>query len=389
MTATLEESLDPPPPPCGQENGSRWNPERIREAIATTPAAVAFPELAARAGDILESWYQRFPLNVWSRFVRFADSGTGRKQQLPKVVKEFSESAPVLARLQAWVGDAARAGEPPVAIIDLCSGFGFLAMFASELLPAAAVEQIYLIDRGWPNRNVPGSKGGGISTAHIYDHGLWPIPLVTLQINVKNSRELRGLGHHVLQDPRPTIICGIHLCGTLSLRAIQLFNDGLRSGCGVIGLIMAPCCLPRRQHRDRRFCYEVGGHRFSAEELYDRKANVGLNAYVVYQKHLMACIEAPEKSQEEMSTLGGDGGAKSGANGDGHGEVVAEDKNVFFLARAPFRHAGDAAGADADFGRPVVVEGVRLEKGSQGYNVHLRNLGGRDLGESVDHVEPG
>lgn len=353
--AATEAAVVEPPPALTEKSCSRWTPARIRETIKTLPAAAVYPELVARAADILEGWYHRFPLNVWSRFVKFADSGTGRKQQLPKVLKEFNESAPVLARLMTWVDDAAQAGQPPVGIIDLCSGFGFLAMFASELLPREAVERIYLIDKVWPNRNVANSKGGGITTAHIYDHGEWPIPLLTLQIDVTNSREMRGLGLHIIRDPRPTIICGIHLCGTLSLRAIQLFNDGLSSGCGVSGLIVAPCCLPRKQHRDRKFSYEVGGHRFSAEELHDKSAtkDKGRTAYEVYQDHLLACIVAPEKSREAMASLGGERDAEH--------DKSAEDKNVFFIARAPYQHVGEAAGVNIDFGRPVVVEGMRLQ----------------------------
>lgn len=335
--------------------------------MASLPASAAYPELARRACDILEGWYHRFPLSVWSRFVKFADSGTGRKQQIPKVLKEFNESAPVLARLMEWVHEFEQAGAPPVAILDLCSGFGFLAMFAAELLPPAQVEKIYLIDKVWPNRNVPGSTGGGITTAHIYGHGEWPIPLLTLQIDVTRGREVRDLGRHILQDPCPTILCGIHLCGTLSLRAIQMFNDGLRSGCGVVGLILAPCCLPRKEHRSRKFCYQVGSYRFSAEDLYDRKGNDGRKAHEVYMRHLMQCIVSPEKSREEM-------GSKAEVNflpkvvdnASGDKDADAQhvqrytDKNVFFFAKAPFRHAGEAAGEGADFGLPVVVEGNHL-----------------------------
>jgi len=344
-------AVPPPPPPL--EASSRWTPDRIRVAMASIPAATAYPDLVRRAGDVLEKWYYRFPLNVWSRFVKFADSGTGRHKQLPKVVKEFNESAPILARLMEWTDQAERAGDPHCDIVDLCSGFGFLAMFASELLPVERVQNIYLVDRVWPNRNVPGSKGGGITTAHIYDHGEWPIPLLTLQVDVKKSREMRDLAKHIVRDPRPTIICGVHLCGTLSLRAIQLFNDGLSSGCGVTGLIFAPCCLPRKQHRDRKFVYEVGAHRFTAQELHDHKAKNGLNAYEVYQEHLLLCIDAPDKAREEMGALGGD-------DDERHRDQRNKDKNVFFFARAPYRHDGSTAGLGFDFGKPVVIDGLRL-----------------------------
>jgi len=173
--------------------------------------------------------------------------------------------------------------------------------------------------------------------------------LLTLQINAKSGRELRGLAHHVIRDPRPTFICGIHLCGTLALRAIQMFNDGVNSGCGVSGLILSPCCLPRRQHRERQFVYSVGGHKFSCEELHDKKANPGLTAYEVYQEHLMACIGTSQKKRETMASLGKE-----------DKDAAYQDKNVFFIAEAPYQHAGESAGVGTDIGAPVVVEGNHL-----------------------------
>merc|ERR1712107_806768 len=71
---------------------SWWTPPRIREAMEALPAVALYPDLAARAADILEGWYHRFPLRVWSRMVKFADSGTGQTHRLPKVLKEFNES---------------------------------------------------------------------------------------------------------------------------------------------------------------------------------------------------------------------------------------------------------------------------------------------------------
>ncbi|CAK0814804.1 unnamed protein product [Prorocentrum cordatum] len=211
-----------PPEALPQAPRSRWTPGRLRQLMQTIPAAALYPELVSRACDVLERWYERFSLKVWSRFVHFADSGVGRSHQLPKVVKEFNEVAPVLHRLMDWVARSAEAGEPPVAVVDLCSGFGFLSMFASELLPPSAVERIYLVDAAWPNQGLPkGTKHapGTQSVDHIYGNGAWPIPLVTLSIDVKKGSDMRGLARHVIRDPWPTIICGIHLCGTLSSRS--------------------------------------------------------------------------------------------------------------------------------------------------------------------------
>lgn len=356
--------VDTPPPPEVEDweahSVSRWTPARMRACIWTLPAATAYPELTARAADVLELWHARFSLKVWTRFAKVVDSGVGRTNCTPRVLKEFNESAPVLSRLLQWVDEAQRNGDPPVGIVDLCSGFGFLAMFASELLPKEAVERIYLVDKVWPNRNIKGSKGGGISTEHIYDFGAWRIPLVTLQVDITRSREVRDLALHVIRDPWPTLLCGIHLCGLLSLRAIQLFNDGVNAGCGVTGLILSPCCLPTKQQKDLKYAYECGGHRFTAAELHATRRGAGKreNAFQVYQRHLMECIQALDKSFE---CLGGENAMPE----EGDREHTSRDNNVFFYARAPFKHAGESAGVGVDFGRPVVVEGKKLSVDSR------------------------
>ncbi|CAK0814802.1 unnamed protein product [Prorocentrum cordatum] len=152
-----------PPEALPQAPRSRWTPGRLRQLMQTIPAAALYPELVSRACDVLERWYERFSLKVWSRFVHFADSGVGRSHQLPKVVKEFNEVAPVLHRLMDWVARSAEAGEPPVAVVDLCSGFGFLSMFASELLPPSAVERIYLVDAAFGgHQRMLGCRGGAL-----------------------------------------------------------------------------------------------------------------------------------------------------------------------------------------------------------------------------------
>ena len=42
--------------------------------------------------------------------------------------------------------------------------------------------------------------------------------------------------------PRPTALIGVHLCGRLSLRAVEAFS-AVR---GVRALVLSPCCLPKR-----------------------------------------------------------------------------------------------------------------------------------------------
>ena len=46
---------------------------------------------------------------------------------------------------------AGKAGKAEV--IDLCSGFGYMAMFLSEMLPSSKVSKITLVDKMWPRHN--------------------------------------------------------------------------------------------------------------------------------------------------------------------------------------------------------------------------------------------
>ena len=52
---------------------------------------------------------------------------------------------------------------------------------------------------------------------------------------------MRGLGKHLFRRcSGPVLILGVHLCGTLSLRAVDLFNQHPQARL----LILKPCCLP-------------------------------------------------------------------------------------------------------------------------------------------------
>merc|ERR1712232_962839 len=125
------------------------------------------------------------------------------------------------------------------------------------------------------------------------------------------------------------------------------------SKCGVTGLILAPCCLPRPQHMRRHFIYEVGGHRFSAEQL--RKENVGGGAYGAYCKHIFECVSAEEKTAETIPIH------RESDHGEG-----ANLQNLFVFARAPYEFA---AGGDLveGYGDPVVIEvdGIHPHKRSE------------------------
>merc|ERR1712025_1213078 len=64
------------------------------------------------------------------------------------------------------------------------------------------------------------------------------------QLDVLCGTFIEKLGEIVGQVGRPVAILGMHLCGQLSLRAIEAF-DQLDSAMVVV---LSPCCLPPKDH---------------------------------------------------------------------------------------------------------------------------------------------
>ena len=88
------------------------------------------------------------------------------------------------------------------------------------------VERIVLVDRQWP-LNTKGSVPGPnhINWDHIYHPG-WSIPLRSRKNNIKSGREQRQLAKHVFgRSSGPVVLCAVHLCGTLAVKAVQIFNE--------------------------------------------------------------------------------------------------------------------------------------------------------------------
>ena len=132
----------------------------------------------------------------------------------------------------------------------------------------------------------------------------WPIPLRILRVDLKRGRSLVDLVHFVFNNgdkhsrklikndgentsllidnvndiqnnstttsylypsPNRVLLTGVHLCGSLSLRAVDLFN---RNPHTVELLVLKPCCLPGRIHLRGDMEYTVGARTFSVRDMY-------------------------------------------------------------------------------------------------------------------------
>ena len=254
----------------------------LRGEMSRAPNYVDFPEVYADAEVAILRWRQRYLSSsprLWRSLMK-AD----------RMLKELVEAAPVIAAVRAVVEDEGALGPGErFSIVDLCSGKGFLSMFLSETLDPQKVERCFLVDKQWPPLDWPHDQPilpHHISDAHIYaERGAgeqtnyfktWPIPLHTSKQDLKKRATVTKLGERLVRrSSGPLLILGIHLCGTLSLRAIDLFNANPKDAAL---LVLKPCCLPGLVHAKRNETFTIGRHSFDAAEVCTHGRFAGRNS---------------------------------------------------------------------------------------------------------------
>ncbi|KAG7344528.1 methyltransferase domain containing protein [Nitzschia inconspicua] len=251
------------------------------------PLSKDYPDIFAKAPQCMTQWRRRFQDNppLWRRLF-----------DRDRVTKEFIEAVPVLDAvvrlIESQTTTSGTTTEKKYTIVDLCSGKGYLSMLLSELLTPSKVSRIVLMDKAFPMRNQQ-PQSHHINWEHIYGdrptivnkqqqekeketnikgttstsstyYETWPISLDTSKQDLKASRQLANIPHHYFSTEHPAIILAIHLCGTLSLRAVQLFNDNPDT---VHFLALKPCCLPGMVHVKRHEIFRLGHHSFDSNEV--------------------------------------------------------------------------------------------------------------------------
>lgn len=109
--------------------------------------------------------------------------------------------------------------------MDLCSGKGFLSTMLAWEFPKA---RVYMCD-----------NDESLELTHLSS-----LPTVHFHLQDLFSDEAEATVREAGRETK-CIVVGIHLCGELSRRAIQIWRDT-----GAAALIMSPCCLPRRRRHD-------------------------------------------------------------------------------------------------------------------------------------------
>mmetsp|Transcript_33784 Transcript_33784/g.73850 ORF Transcript_33784/g.73850 Transcript_33784/m.73850 type:complete len:532 (-) Transcript_33784:183-1778(-) len=265
------------------------------DELKQKPVFTLYPEITEKAIRVITTWSTRFDSRVWARFTR-----RGR------VVKELNECAPVIDAMLKMVEKMTLQPGQKLTIVDLCSGFGFLGMFLAEMLPPDKVQKIVLVDRLWPMREQKKALPHQICWDHIHTPG-WQVLLETRKADIRKPHQMRQFDHHVMPPAAgPAVLLCVHLCGTLSLRAVQLFNSSPQ----VQAMLLKPCCLPGRNFlKPPMATWTIGAHSFTAHDVYfppKGKVVIGGEAkhlgqkkcFCVWVDHLFRGVDVPDSCKQ-------------------------------------------------------------------------------------------
>jgi len=255
-----------------------WLQNEVRHA----PGRNTYSSTYEDSLNAIVNWRKRYRGNpsLWKRIFK-----------KERVMKELIESAPVIEFVKRAIVESSSNTQDDddnnnkkFTIIDLCSGKGYLSMFLSEILPKEKVDKFILVDKAWAiasKKQTTELKPHHMNWDHIYgtsvnnnddDDGVasssyfttWPIPLYTSKQDLKDSCNQRQMKKHFFNKiDGPIIILAVHLCGTLSLKAIEMFNNNNE----VKLFALKPCCLPQMVYANRGDVFRIGQHEFDAKDV--------------------------------------------------------------------------------------------------------------------------
>ena len=149
--------------------------------------------------------------------------------------KELIESWAALQQLRRCVQrlspDKHETGKG-LTFVELCSGRGCLSMLLAHTYPDA---NIHMCD-----------SDGRMKIPHLSHPSMRNVSFHLEDIfHDDAARTVRNAVDSAHLDGGYCLVVGVHLCGDLSRRAVQLWR-----GCGADALVLCPCCLPRRRRAD-------------------------------------------------------------------------------------------------------------------------------------------
>ena len=151
------------------------------------------------------------------------------------VKKEITEAHGALAQVRRALRTRGGGGEDGdgLVLVELCSGRGFVSLVLADAFPKA---RIYMIDRDTT-----------MDVSHVETYGGERMSFHALDLHSTACEEfVRGVADDAETRGQTVVLVGVHLCGTLSHRAIELYERIERA----VAIVVAPCCLPQRRRHD-------------------------------------------------------------------------------------------------------------------------------------------
>lgn len=239
----------------------------LLEEVKDVPGRQTYDAVYEDSVEAIVKWRKRYRGNpaVWKRIFK-----------KDRVIKELIESAPIIENVKRLVNESQSTEK--FTVMDLCSGKGYMSMLLAEMLPSEKVERFLLVDKAWAiaSKETKELKPHHMNWDHIYGKipsedgsektyfSTWPVPLYTSKQDLKQSCNQRQMKKHFFEKTDGNIIIlAVHLCGTLSLKAVEMFNTNEN----VKMFALKPCCLPPMIHAQRDDIFKIGKHEFDAKEV--------------------------------------------------------------------------------------------------------------------------
>eukprot|EP00039_Didymoeca_costata_P013606 m.209867 g.209867 ORF g.209867 m.209867 type:complete len:536 (+) comp15820_c0_seq5:270-1877(+) len=148
-----------------------------------------------------------------------------------KLRKEITESWAMIKVLETLVKQLEIDSQRTFGIIDLCCGKCMTSSMLSVRFPRA---QVLSVDRYHENAAPHFAPNQTYLCADILDDSIFG--------KLSNTINNPG-GKQSSPTDMPILACGMHLCGTLSPRAIDIVSKNPN----ILGLVLSPCCLPSKK----------------------------------------------------------------------------------------------------------------------------------------------
>jgi hypothetical protein len=200
--------------------------DKIKRGEETNPLCAEMFSADSVSIELVKPEFHR--INSCINFRKEVTESMALISELKKMlVHEAEESEQLSVAVGTAPADKAESFEN-LHIIDLCCGASLTSALALQIFPGSSVTALDLVDA----KNLPHYKEAGLGDRFAYIQGdLHDDGVIAALQNRISARK----AEHV-------VVFGAHLCGVLSIRAIEIFEQ-----IQARHVLLMPCCLPSKQ----------------------------------------------------------------------------------------------------------------------------------------------